>query len=151
MRAIASNHVRIKAPPERVFEVLAEPDSYADWVVGSQSIRDADPSWPAIGARFYHRVGVGPLRVNDHTEVVAVDAPRRLVLRARARPLGTAMITLTAQTLSAGGTELIMEEGPGDVFSRLLFNPFTDPLVALRNSESLRRLKRIAEAGVVKP
>jgi uncharacterized protein YndB with AHSA1/START domain len=48
----------IDAPPERVFEILARPEAYADWVVGSDIIRDADPNWPAAGSRVYHRVGV---------------------------------------------------------------------------------------------
>jgi hypothetical protein len=73
--------------------VLSDPHSYGDWVVGSDTIRDADPRWPAAGSRFYHRVGAGPLKVNDHTEVLEVDPQRQLVLHARARPLGTAKVT----------------------------------------------------------
>jgi uncharacterized protein YndB with AHSA1/START domain len=80
----------VDAPPERVFAVLADPKTYADWVVGSDTIRDADPTWPAPGSRFYHRVGVGPIKVKDHTEVREADRPRKLALHARARPLGTA-------------------------------------------------------------
>jgi hypothetical protein len=39
-----------------------------------------------------------------------------------------------------------MIETAGDPISRLLFNPLTAPLIRLRNMESLRRLKRMAEA-----
>ena len=35
--------------PSRVFEVLADPRSYAYWVVGAHKIRDADDGWPAVG------------------------------------------------------------------------------------------------------
>ncbi len=87
----------IAAPPERVFATLARPEAYADWVVGSDTIRDADPNWPATGSRFYHRVGVGPFKVKDHTEVVEVRPPHKLALHARARPLGTALVTLLLQ------------------------------------------------------
>ena len=142
--------MQINTPPERVFEVLADPNSYADWVVGSDTIRDADPNWPAPGSRFYHRVGVGPLKINDHTEVIDVDPPQRLVLHARARPLGTAKVTLTLEP-HAGGAWVTMTETAGDPLSRLAINPLTDRLVHARNVESLRRLKRIAETGIVKP
>jgi uncharacterized protein YndB with AHSA1/START domain len=147
---VATTHLQINVSPERIFAVLADPVAYADWVVGSDTIRDADPNWPAVGSRFYHRVGVGPLKVNDHTEVVDLDPLKKLVLHARARPVGTARVTMIA-TPSQGGTCVTMREESGDALSRLGINPLTDWLVHLRNRESLRRLKRIAETDVVGP
>ncbi len=129
--------------------MLSDPEAYADWVVGADSIRGADPTWPAVGSRFHHRVGASPLTVSDHTEVLEVDAPRRLVLRARARPIGTAIVRLELAPES-GGTKVTMTEVAGDPLSRLVLNPLTYPLVHRRNREALRRLKRIAETGVKK-
>src|SRR5450755_306405 len=40
---MATTRKHIAAAPERVVAVLAEPGNYADWVVGSDTIRDADP------------------------------------------------------------------------------------------------------------
>lgn len=134
----------LHATPEQVFAVLADPDSYGHWVVGSHSIRDADATWPAVGSRFHHRVGVGPFTVPDHTEALECEPPHRLVLRARARPLGTARVELIL-TPSGGGTLVTMREGPADPLSRLALNPLTDPLVDARNRESLRRLAELAE------
>ncbi|HWC85276.1 MAG TPA: SRPBCC domain-containing protein [Solirubrobacteraceae bacterium] len=145
---MATSHIQIDAPPERVFAVLATPATYADWVVGSETIRDADPNWPAKGSRFHHRVGVGPLKVKDHTQVVDVDPPRRLVLHARARPVGTALVEFRLAPLD-GGTWVTMIETAGDPFSKLSINPLSDPLVRKRNDATLRRLKRIVETGVV--
>jgi uncharacterized protein YndB with AHSA1/START domain len=146
---MAINHTQLNVPPERVFAVLADPNAYGDWVVGSDTIRDADANWPAAGSRFYHRVGVGPFKVNDHTEVVEVDPSRKLVLHARARPVGTALVTMLLEPRD-GGTWVTMRETAGDALSRIGINPLTDWLVHLRNNESLRRLQRIAETGVVK-
>jgi uncharacterized protein YndB with AHSA1/START domain len=133
----------IPAPPERVFAVLADPSSYAHWVVGSDSIRGADSTWPAAGSRFYHRVGWGPIKVNDHTEVLVIDAPDRLELRAKARPLGTARVSLRLRR-RGGGTLVTMTEDAGDRLTRLVFNPLTHLLVRGRNVESLRRLEELA-------
>ena len=146
---MATTEDQFTVPPERVFAVLSDPVSYADWVVGSHSIRDADPNWPAVGTRFHHRVGAGPLTISDHTEVLEADPPHRLLLRARARPLGTAKVELVLAP-RAGGTHVTMTEVAGDPLSKLVLNRLTGPLVHRRNRESLRRLRRISETGVLK-
>ncbi len=146
---MATNHIQITVTPDEVFAALAHPANYGDWVVGSDVIRDADPEWPKVGSRFYHRVGVGPLKLNDHTEVLEVDPPHRLIMHARARPLGTAEVSMQLAERD-GGTFVTMTEKAGNRLSRLMLNRLTDPLIRLRNAESLRRLKRIAETGVVK-
>jgi uncharacterized protein YndB with AHSA1/START domain len=143
---MATTHAQIAASPDEVFAALANPQNYGDWVVGSDTVRDADVTWPKVGSRFHHRVGFGLLKVNDYTEVVEVEAPYRLVMHARARPLGTAKVTMLL-TEGDGGTHVTMVEVAGDHLSRLALNRLTDPLVHLRNVEALRRLKRIVETG----
>jgi uncharacterized protein YndB with AHSA1/START domain len=147
---MATSHIQIDLPPDRVWAVLATPATYADWVVGSDIIRGADESWPAVGSRFYHRVGWGPFKVKDHTEVVESDPPGKLIIHARARPAGTALVTFVLEPRDDGTYVTITEEG-GDPLSRLSINPLTDPLVKKRNDVTLRRLKRIAETGIVIP
>ncbi len=141
---MAKNETEMAVSPQRVFDVLSKPDSYGYWVVGSDSIRDADARWPAPGSRFHHRVGLGPLKVDDHTEVLACQPPERLKLRARARPLGTAIVTLHIQP-TASGCQVVMTEDAGDPLSRIGINPLTQWALHLRNTESLRRLKKLAE------
>jgi uncharacterized protein YndB with AHSA1/START domain len=141
---VAINEIHIDAPPERVFAVLADWRSYGDWVVGSRTIRGADPGFPAAGTRFHHQVGKGPLTVNDHTVVLEVDQPRKLILRAKARPLGTAVVDMTMEP-SGGGTKVTMREDPGDTLTAFVFQPITHLLVSGRNKESLERLKGLAE------
>jgi uncharacterized protein YndB with AHSA1/START domain len=131
--------------PERVWAVLADPSAYARWVVGADTIRDADPNWPAPGTRFHHRVGWGPIKVNDHTEVLEADTSRHLKLRAKVRPLGTATVQLDLQA-QGNGTRVTMIEEAGDPLTRLVFNPLTHLLVHGRNTESLRRLEELALA-----
>jgi len=147
---VARNSLHVDAPPERVFAVLADADAYGYWVVGSKEIRDADPGFPAEGTRFHHTVGFGPLTIKDHTEVVEVSPPHRLVLKAKARPLGTALVTLHADR-EGDGSRVTMVEDPGDGLTRLLFNPLTHLLVRGRNVESLRRLKELAERPQATP
>jgi NAD(P)-dependent dehydrogenase (short-subunit alcohol dehydrogenase family)/uncharacterized protein YndB with AHSA1/START domain len=142
---MARNRVHIHASPEEVFAVLADPERYPEWVVGADKIRDYDEEFPQVGSRFHHKVGPGPINIRDHSEVLEVDPPRRLVLKAKARPLGTATIELDLRE-SAGGTEVLMQERPGDRLTSLFVgNPVADTALRVRNAEALARLKRIVE------
>ena len=141
---MAVNEIHIETSPERVFAVLADWRSYGDWVVGSRFMRGVDPGFPAAGTRFHHQVGIGPLNLNDHTQVLEVEQPRKLILKAKARPLGTAVVDLTLKREN-GGTRVHMREDPGDTLSAFVFNPLTHLLVRGRNVESLKRLKGLAE------
>jgi NAD(P)-dependent dehydrogenase (short-subunit alcohol dehydrogenase family)/uncharacterized protein YndB with AHSA1/START domain len=142
---MARNRVHIHASPEQVFAVLADPDCYPRWVVGAAGIRDYDEEFPAVGSRFHHKVGSWPVGLKDHTEVTELEPPRRLVLKAKARPLGTATIALELKE-SAGGTEVRMEEVPGDrITSLVVGNPVADTALRVRNAEALARLKRLVE------
>lgn len=145
---MARNELVIAAPPATVWEVLATPQLYGYWVVGSSEIRESDDSWPRPGARFHHRVGVKPLTLADHTEVIEAVPPRRLVLRAKARPLGVARVTLQLEPHPAG-TLVTMVEDPDPPAARLVFPPVLHAVVRLRNGESLRRLRTLAEARTV--
>ncbi len=142
---MARNDTFIAVPPDRVYELLCDPDSYGHWVVGSRSIRDADPGFPAVGTRFHHTVGVGPVATRDHTRVLAATPGRELVLRARALPFGVAKVTLRLQP-EGSGTRMTMVEDPASAVVKVLIGPFGHLAIRLRNVESLRRLKRLAES-----
>lgn len=135
------------SPPERVWEVLAQPRHYASWVVGSHAIQDHDASWPAAGATFSHTQGRPPLALSDTTTVLRSEPPTRLELEVRARPLLIAHVTLTAAP-ERGGSRVVMEEEPvAGWLERPLRLRLAAALVRARNLESLRRLKRLAEGG----
>jgi uncharacterized protein YndB with AHSA1/START domain len=129
--------------PEDVWAALARPEGYGYWVIGSKEIRDVDPDWPSPGARFHHTVGLGPLKVADHTESLECSPPHELVMRAKARPLGTARVTMRLIARD-GGTLVRMEENPDGLTALLTLNPAVQLLTAGRNAESLARLEELA-------
>lgn len=131
--------------------MLADADRYPDWVVGASHTVDSDHEFPAPGARFQHRVGIRPLTLTDYTEVVALDPPRQIELKAKARPLGTADIAITLREV-AGGTEVKMVEEPGDRLTSLVAsNPVADAILRIRNAEALARFKRVVEERPMGP
>ena len=141
---MATTTTHVAASPERVFSVLSDPRSYEYWVVGSKEIRHWDPDFPAKGTRFHHTFLIGPLPIRDSTSVLEVDPPRRLLLRARARPTGIAHVALDLEARD-GGTQVSITEWPVEGLAARLHNPLQDKLIQIRNVESLRRLKRLAE------
>lgn len=142
---MARNEVVIDALPARVFEVLSDASLYDDWVVGAQEVRGAGARWPERGAQLEHRSGVGPLAIEDSTEVLDSDPPRRLVLLAHLGPAGDARVELTLEQVG-DGTRVVMVEEPASPIGSSLKNPVSDGLVRGRNALSLRRLKELAES-----
>jgi uncharacterized protein YndB with AHSA1/START domain len=143
---MATNRTLIDAPPERVYEVLADPDSYGYWVVGSSTIRDADPEFPAPGSRFHHTQGFFGVGIKDVTRVVESTPPAHLVLEVYARPLLIGRVTIRLAPV-LGGTSVTFEEVPiGGMLDRVP-RALVDPPTRLRNSLTLRRLKKLAEGN----
>jgi uncharacterized protein YndB with AHSA1/START domain len=140
---VSTNTRFMPVPPSAVWDALSDSGGYGYWVVGSKIIREADAGWPAPGSKIHHTVGLGPLELSDHTEVVEAEAPRRLQLRAKGRPLGTAKVTLELAPKD-GGTVVTITENPDGAFRPLAFLPPLQLFSALRNAESLMRLEELA-------
>jgi uncharacterized protein YndB with AHSA1/START domain len=141
----------VAATPAAVFAVLADPARYADWVVGAREIVGWDHHWPAPGSWFRHHSGVGPAAVGDHTTVLAADPPAELVLLAAFGPLGAAEVRLRVAP-SATGSLVTLEERPvSGPLAAVRGARLLDLAIQARNAESLRRLRRLAEAGAQPP
>jgi uncharacterized protein YndB with AHSA1/START domain len=144
---MAAVEAHVDASTQRCFEVLSDPRSFAYWVVGSRDIREADENWPAVGSKFEHIVGHV---IQDHTIVQEVEENRMLRMRARARPFGTALVTMTLEPHD-GGARVRLEEEPADRASHLFHNRLADRLLHHRNVVSLERFKELAEGSVPIP
>ncbi|MFN8037625.1 MAG: SRPBCC family protein [Acidimicrobiales bacterium] len=139
--------VDIAADRQTVFDFLTEPRTYPDWLVGAQDMRAVESAWPSPGARFHHRVGVGPFHIDDSTTVLAVDPPDSLVLRASIGPLGTALVSFRLE--GDGVTRLTMDERPDSGLVHLLGtagSPLLRASIWSRNRVALNQLKGLIEA-----
>ncbi len=146
MRDVSVVTIEVAASPERVFAVLSEPHRYADWVVGTKSIRDADETFPERGSRFSARLGSGAATVEAVTTVLEREEPRRLVLRTRARRLGAVQIELELEERGLA-TNVTLRERPIGAPLAKLASTLGEPLVTARNRRSLQRLKQLVEAN----
>jgi uncharacterized protein YndB with AHSA1/START domain len=132
------------ATPDQVWEVLSDGWLYPLWVVGASRMREVDDTWPKEGSKLHHSVGSWPALLDDDTEVLECQPPGRLVLKARAWPTGEANVVLHIESHSDGSRVTIEEDvasGPG----RLIPSPLRQPLLAWRNTETMRRLAFLVE------
>jgi uncharacterized protein YndB with AHSA1/START domain len=139
--------VDIDAERRVVFDHLVEPRTFPDWLVGAQHIRATDDGWPAAGTAFHHRVGFGPLTIEDSTHVVEVDRPDVLVLEAAIGPFGSARVrfrldgsdptTVTFEEVPSSGPVRLMDRTAGHLVARAS--------IWGRNRASLERLKILIE------
>jgi carbon monoxide dehydrogenase subunit G len=133
----------IEAPPERVWQVLADGATYARWVVGTQDILATDPEWPQVGAALRFQVGLGPLHFRDSCTVRICEPGRRLELEAKAESFGTARI---AFDLVAWGehTLVLLDEHPLLGVGARIKGPPSELVLHLRNRRILGNLAREA-------
>src|SRR3712207_5015900 len=105
---MATNTIQIPRPREAVLAVLREPDCYPKWVVGASDVKERSATFPEPGSWFTYAIDVGPLTLSDKPIVESFD-DGKVVLRARARPIGAARIELHLRDRD-GGTEVEMRE-----------------------------------------
>jgi uncharacterized protein YndB with AHSA1/START domain len=141
---MAENHAYIDAPPDAVFDVLADAGSYAYWVVGSSEIRGVEGDWPEPGSKFHHTQGAFGVGLKDSTASIAATRPRQLVMEVRFRPLMIGKVELRLRPRGRG-TRVTMIEYPIRGPVARINNPLIDRAIWVRNIESLRRLRKLAE------
>ncbi|MFF2316355.1 SRPBCC family protein [Arthrobacter sp. NPDC058097] len=134
------------SPASAVWTVIADGWLYSGWVVGASRIRSVDARWPQVGALLHHSVGAWPLLINDSTKVTAVEPGQRLELIARGWPIGEAKVILTIEDLGEQCRVTMIEDavrGPGLAVPKAL----RDPIITVRNRETLQRLELMAAGG----
>ncbi|MFC7496114.1 MULTISPECIES: SRPBCC family protein [unclassified Nocardioides] len=132
------------ATADAVWDVLADGWLYPLWVVGASRMREVDDHWPAVGSCLHHSVGTWPLLVDDLTEVVESTPGLSLKLHAKARPTGTAMVSIRLEPLGAE-TRVVLEEDAVEGPGALVPKPLREVGLRWRNVESLRRLAYVVE------
>jgi uncharacterized protein YndB with AHSA1/START domain len=137
--------VTLPTTPDRVFSLLEDPRSLAYFVVGTRTIRRFDPNWPDPQTEVHHTVGIPPFLLRDKTTVVEVQPGTYLALEARFRPIGVMRVEFRLAD-RGNVTELTVDEYPvrGPV-ALAGIGKAVDALVALRNIEMARRLKRLVD------
>ncbi|ASN22220.1 SRPBCC family protein [Arthrobacter sp. YN] len=139
-----------RSPAANVWEVIEDGWLYSGWVVGASRIRAVDDQWPQVGSKLHHSVGSWPFLIDDSSRVTAVEPGRKLEILAKGWPLGEARILITLEDLGGSQCRVSIAEdavrGPGKLIPKAL----RDPVIAVRNRETLKRLELMAAGGAGK-
>lgn len=134
----------VSVPLDQAFGVLENPASFRRMIAGARKVRHFDSRWPEVGTRLHHTVGVPPLLVRDHTEVVAAEAPYLLVLNALVRPFGRLRVEFHFEPGPEGTQMTVVERPESGPLSWPLVRTVTLAALQLRNREICRRFRRLA-------
>ncbi|MEO6606200.1 MAG: SRPBCC domain-containing protein [Aeromicrobium sp.] len=141
---MTANSRLVNATPSEVWNVLADGWLYPVWVVGAARMREVTDDWPAVGAKLHHSVGMWPVMLDDHTEVLDAVVERQLRLKARAFPAGAAEVTISLEP-QEGQTHVTIDEKVVEGPAKLIPAPAEAVAMKWRNSETLRRLAYVVE------
>lgn len=142
---MAVRHRLVQATPQAVWDVLADGNLYADWVVGTSDSTPGAGQWPQVGATLTYEVRLGPLRLNNESVVRHKVDGSLLEIEAKAGSLGTARISVELRPWGEQCLVIVDEHplrGPGG----LLHNAGAEALIQVRHRTMLARLARLCEA-----
>lgn len=141
---MAVRYQLIRRSPQAVWNVLANPHRYGEWVVGPSESVPLDEDWPATGSRLRYVVRLGPWSVDGRTTVRHTEPGRELELEAEFESLGTARIFLQLRPWG-DETLVVCDEHPLRGLGGTLHNPASEALLHLRHRGMLARLARAVE------
>ncbi|MFD5721551.1 SRPBCC family protein [Streptomyces sp. NPDC127036] len=141
---MAVRHRLIRRAPERVWEVLSDPEQYADWVVGTSDAKPDEGSWPQLGASLRYEIKIGPLTLHNRTIVRRSEPLSVLELEADSGALGTARIAMELRPWGED-TLIILDEHPLRGAGGFLHNAVVETLQQARSRAMLSRLARLCE------
>jgi uncharacterized protein YndB with AHSA1/START domain len=144
----------VRAPQERVWELISDTSRYADYVVGTLEVTRTDG--PArMGSTYDERNKfIGPLKASSHWEVVEFNAPHSQVHRGEGIPLVSRISIEMQTTPEAGATEVTFTLrykpalGPlGDVINAVAFKR----MVESDHRKTVESFRALAERELVTP
>ncbi|MEU3415678.1 SRPBCC family protein [Streptomyces sp. NPDC006658] len=138
---MAVRHHLIKAAPETVWDLLADGNRYAEWVVGTGASHPKSGRWPEENSSIAYEVWVGPLRFGNETIVRRCQEGSVLELEILAGHLGTARFAIELRPWGEHCL-VIADEHPLQGAGAVLHNVGVEALIQLRHRSMLARLAR---------
>ena len=141
--------IEIAAPPERVYEVLMDPNCLDEWVTIHAGLKNAPSGDLERGSELSQRLKLAGQRFTVHWQVVEADPPNRVVWEGHG-PMGSqARVVYDLSPDGEGGTSFTYTNEyklPGGALGKLGGRAVA-PASRKESERSLERLKRLLESG----
>jgi carbon monoxide dehydrogenase subunit G len=139
--------IEIEAPPERVYDLVMDPQRLEDWVTIHVGLRGAPPGELRKGSELVQCLKLAGRRFDVHWEVVQAEKPRRVVWEGKGPVHSRAKVVYDFDAATNGKTCFSYTNEysvPGGPLGRIAAGALRG--TSQRESErSLERLKRIVE------
>jgi uncharacterized protein YndB with AHSA1/START domain len=130
--------VTIPASRPDVYDTIADPTTYPEWLGGAQNVRAVDPAFPKAGAGFDHEVGpTKDLTVADDSVSEGAQRPERLDLEVHIHAFTGHVEFHLAD--AGDGTEVTLREHADGAWAIAM--PLLRAALFARNRGSLERLR----------
>ena len=141
-------NVVIRAPVERVWRVLIDPERAADWEAGLVAVKDASGLLDRPDAACTQLMNFRGSQLHGELRVIEAYAPHTRLVRVQP-PLTSTALRRERLVATDRGTQATIEldyETRGGPLGAVLNVAVTRPRLAMMLAESLRKLRRLAEA-----
>lgn len=142
-----STTIRVDAPPDVVFDVLADPARGPEWQTLMTELGDVAGRPGGVGTSFVAYYRVAGRRLETRFVVTAAERPKLIQLAGTTRG-GWARWTTLIEPAEGGGSELrasLEYELPGEVIGGLV-GFLTGSRIKLELDSTYENLRRVAEA-----
>jgi uncharacterized protein YndB with AHSA1/START domain len=142
-----TREIEIAAPPDRVYDVLADPDCLGEWVTIQEELEERPDGDLKAGSRLRQRMKVAGQRFRLSWTVVEAERPSRIVWEGKG-PMGSkAKAVYELSGNGDGGTRFsyMNEYGlPGGVAGRIAGRA-VNAASGREADKTLKRLKKLVE------
>jgi carbon monoxide dehydrogenase subunit G len=146
-----SSSIHVDAPPERVWEVLANVERAPEWQAGTIEVRDIKGSLDEVGGSYTSILKIAGRPLEGHWETTRAERPRLIEFKGTAPGGGRATGSQRLEA-SGHGTDLTFEidyELPGGFLGQMANKLFVERQLERDANHSLENLKALCESEVM--
>ena len=143
-----TKEIEVAAPPERVWDILMDPQRLEQWVTTHAGLVDGTPKELKEGATFEQELRLAGARFSVRWTVTECDRPRRAAWTGVGPGGSRAHVKYRLNRVDSGQTRFEYEnqfELPGGALGRVAGRAVGDRVVGREAEHSLENLKRLLE------
>jgi uncharacterized protein YndB with AHSA1/START domain len=141
--------IEIKAPPERVYDAVLDPDHLDEWVTIHRRINERDQGPPRKGFEMEQTLCLRHTNFKVHWTLTEADRPDHATWEGRGPAHSYARTSYRLLQLDGGGTRFEYEnefKAPGGFIGAAASRVLVGGVPQREANQSLQRLKRLLES-----